>query len=252
MELSTKCVREVSWSSPVSFPVLENGDVHVWKAPLLKSKAELDELLSYLSVSEQDRANKFLVAHAKNEFIVARGLLRKLLAGYLCITPKEIEFRQNQYGKPGLVDSALPIQFNISHSKGLAVFVFTLNDAVGIDVEHVNWRVDVEAIAKKFFLDVEVAALMAMPEDVRLPAFFHFWTCKEAVTKASGVGICTALSQLEIVGDCFVSPKIGVYHADDGVVDKWVLHSLLIESDYVVTLAVRNMNSNVQYRLIVM
>src|SRR3990167_5783108 len=45
--------------------------------------------------------------------IIARGLLRELLACYLNCVPKDIQFHYNAQGKPNVAS----IQFNISHAK---------------------------------------------------------------------------------------------------------------------------------------
>jgi 4'-phosphopantetheinyl transferase len=60
---------------------------------------------------------------------------------------------------------------------------------VGVDVERVRDPSASIRIAERFFHELEVAALTALPPRDRGPAFFGCWTAKEALLKAAGLGI---------------------------------------------------------------
>ena len=85
------------------------------------------------------------------------------------------------------------MRFNISHSGGLAVFAFTLDCEVGVDVEEIRELKDLAEIAARFFCAEETAELMSLPADQRTAAFFRCWTRKEAYIKAIGDGLSAPL-----------------------------------------------------------
>ncbi len=183
----------MSWQTPSIFPILQTNQVHVWRASLKQNVKELAELLNLLDIQEKNRAAKFISEKAKNNFIAARGILRSLLAKYLHVKPQDLVFKQGQYGKLYLDSSIL--QFNISHSNDLALFIFALHQPVGIDVEFIRNDFDFVPIAQRFFSKKETADLLTLPPNQQLHAFFNCWSRKEAFIKAIGKGIFFALDE---------------------------------------------------------
>ena len=184
------------WQSPKTFPILSKNQLHIWRAPLARQAAELVELKSFLNREEQLKAAKFIVKDAANSFIVARGLLRKLLANYLQVSPQDLVFEQNEHGKLYLESSSL--QFNLSHSRSLSLFIFSIDNPVGVDVEFIRKDYEFFDIVKKFFSKKESEALFSLPADEQRQAFFNCWTCKEAFIKAKGVGMFCALDDFSV------------------------------------------------------
>ena len=88
--------------------------------------------------------------------------------------------------------------FNISHSNHAVLYGFTLGRRIGVDIEFVKPIPDIEAIAEKFFSRKERTELMTLPEDLRRDAFYHCWTRKEAVIKASGEGLSMPLDSFRV------------------------------------------------------
>jgi 4'-phosphopantetheinyl transferase len=186
----------VLWQSPKIFPTLSANQVHIWRASLIREGKELLGLKALLNREEQERAAKFMVKGAANSFIIARGLLRKLLSKYLQIFPQDLVFQQNQYGK--LYLNSLPLQFNLSHSHDLALFIFTVNSSVGVDVEFIRKDYEFFDIARKFFSKTENKELFSLPKKEHIQAFFNCWTCKEAFIKAKGVGMFRGLDEFSV------------------------------------------------------
>jgi 4'-phosphopantetheinyl transferase len=184
------------WQSPQAFPTLKTNQIHVWRATLGRSKKELAELSGMLNPQEKERADKFIAKNAKNNFIVARGILRNLLANYLSTEPQKLSFQQNQYGKIRIEASEL--QFNISHSCDLALFAFTLKHPIGVDIEFIRDDFDFIPIAQRFFSAKENLDLLALPTDQQLQAFFNCWSRKEAFIKAVGTGVFCALNEFSV------------------------------------------------------
>lgn len=190
------------WQSPPIFPLLKNNQIHIWRTILERDKEKLSELLNLLNSQEKERADKFMVEHAKNNFIIARGSLRQLLAKYLQTTPQSLVFQQNKYGKLFLNTSMQQssIQFNISHSRNFALFIFTLNHPVGIDIEYIRNDSGFELVntAQRFFSTTESAIIANLPSKQQLSAFFNCWSRKEAVIKAIGDGVFFGLDKFSV------------------------------------------------------
>lgn len=64
---------------------------------------------------------------------------------------------------------------------------------VGIDIEEINQRFRFDAIMESTFSPEEQAAVSTTDKDFDARAFFEIWTLKEAIIKATGVGLSTDL-----------------------------------------------------------
>ena len=76
--------------------------MQVWRAALDVSPGRLAALAGTLAADERARAERFRSPTDRTRFIVARGLLRAILARYLDRDPAAIAFRYNAYGKPSV------------------------------------------------------------------------------------------------------------------------------------------------------
>src|SRR2546430_10359608 len=137
------------WHTPLSSLELPENEVHVWRSSLHATKAAIHSLERILTWDELTRARRFHFERDCTQYIVAHGVLRVLLAGYLNVDPDRIRYCYNPYGKPAL---DLPWQenslsFNMSHSHGLALYAFTRNRQLGIDVEYMRSDIDYDQLA---------------------------------------------------------------------------------------------------------
>ena len=173
------------------------GVVHLWQRRLHASGAEVSACYRLLSSEEQERARRFLVERARNEFVLTRGTLRSLLAGYLGSTPQEVRFRYAVRGKPAL-EGGSDLSFNVSHTDGLALMAFVKRRAIGVDVENLDRKIEAERLAERFFSERERRALRPLRGDELQAAFFRCWTRKEAYIKAKGDGLSLALHQFAV------------------------------------------------------
>ncbi|MFN2207085.1 MAG: 4'-phosphopantetheinyl transferase family protein, partial [Candidatus Promineifilaceae bacterium] len=177
-------------------PPLDENSVHVWCAELDQPQGRVEYYGSLLSSDERERAARFHFDRHRNAYTAGRGMLRVLLGRYLTQPPEDIDISYSHYGKPLLSDNRL--QFNLAHSGGLALFVFTLHDEVGVDIERERDLRDALAIAERFFSPSERAALRELPDSERVPAFFRCWTRKEAFIKAVGEGLSYPLADFDV------------------------------------------------------
>ena len=176
---------------------LATDEVEVWALRLDVSEDTLDWFAGSLDTDEDARARRFRFAHDRGRFQVTRGALRHLLSLYIAVGPDQHQFAYEPRGKPSLRTGGHPaILFNLAHAGELAVFAFAMVP-VGIDVEPVRAIPDVLTIARAAFSPSEYAALVDLPEEERLRAFFHCWTGKEAYVKALGEGLSLPLESFE-------------------------------------------------------
>jgi 4'-phosphopantetheinyl transferase len=181
---------------------LSLGVVHVWRAHLDDMPVQATRYYSLLSADERAKAERYRVPHLQNQFIVTRGILRKLLSHYAGVPAAKLRIENNSQGKPALASpSLLDLQFNVSHTSGMALMAFTVEYAVGIDVERTDRVVDDRNIAARCFSSRESAHLMSLLPENRTQEFFIYWTCKEAYFKMRGMGISGGLNQCEIAFD---------------------------------------------------
>jgi 4'-phosphopantetheinyl transferase len=209
--------------------VLPRGEIHVWSARLACAGPLVEHLAATLSVDETARANRFVFARDRRAFIVARGILRQLLAGYLHRAPADLQFAYHPRGKPFLVPpfQHTPLEFNIAHSHGLALLAFCLGSAVGVDVEFVRSDFASEEIAERYFAPQEVAELRSLPPAQRQEGFFSGWTRKEAYIKARGDGLQIPLASFRV--SLTPSQPAVLESADNG---RWSLHTLCPAQDF--------------------
>lgn len=166
---------------------LSKHEVHAWQVPLELPDHEVVKLHTLLSQEERARADRFRRKEDRSHYIVAHATLRVLLARYMNDTPASLEFSQSSNGKPRLAAGGL--EFNLSHSDGLALIAVACGREVGIDVERIREDFDFEQVSERFFTAAERTALHATPVDQRRQMFFQIWTCKESFLKASGDGL---------------------------------------------------------------
>lgn len=230
-------------------PKLQHLDVHIWKTSLKQDLTSEEKLYPVLNSEEKTRAARYLVQAAKTSFIIARGTLRWLLAGYLDCQPQEIVFRQNPHGKLYLENSSL--EFNLSHSHDLALFAFTLNRPIGVDIEFMRANLYEDDIARRFFSSAEVAALLALPENLRKCAFFNCWSRKEAFIKAVGVGIFYPLDKFDVAVDCDLTGEKQLnIHSGSERSKNWKLYALDIAPNYAAAVVTEGESKNFNLRIV--
>ncbi len=185
---------------PGSFE-LPDHNVQVWGVALDRYLPFLADFSALLSPDEQERAARFYFDRHRNRYIVARGILRLLLGGYLEIEPEEIQFQYQACGKPFLPaePGVRELHFNLSHSENYALIASSWNRRVGVDVEHLRPLPGADSIAGELFCLSEIKLLARQEEEEKQHTFFKLWTAKEAFVKAIGEGLKVPLNQIEVI-----------------------------------------------------
>ena len=153
-----------------------------------------------LSDEERQRARRFAFDRDRQRFIIARGLLRELLAARLGVRPEAVGLEYGVYGKPVLAPrfAASGLRFNVSHCDDVAVYAFSSAGDIGVDVEAVRPMPDADDLAARFFSGRENAAYLALDPRERALGFFQCWTRKEAFIKALGHGMYHPLDRFDV------------------------------------------------------
>ncbi len=148
-------------------------------------------LRAWLSPDERSRHERFLDAGAALEFVTGRALLRSRLAALAGTDASAWAIGAGTHGRPFAVGpaGAPTVSFNLSHTRGRVVLAVGHRDELGVDVEALDRRVDVLAVAHRYFSADEVRALHALPATLHRERFLTLWTLKEAYLKARGVGL---------------------------------------------------------------
>jgi 4'-phosphopantetheinyl transferase len=205
--------------------LLADDEVQVWAASLNFPAEDMEVFAATLAPDEQARAARFVFERDRQHYIAGRGLLRMLLADHVGIEPANIVFSYGPHGKPTLppADPDRVLEFNLAHSRDLALYAFGWNRQIGIDLEHIQPMPDEDDFAERFFSVNEIALLAALSGDRKTEAFFKIWTCKEAILKAIGSGLSKPLSQTEVAWDHEGSIRIMRVDGDQREAAHWQL-----------------------------
>lgn len=237
-----------NWQHSSDLPVLEKNDVHIWRANLDIPATEIEKYSNYLSEDEIARANKFRFPQHRQRFMVARSILRQLLGIYLDICPKTIVFEYSDRGKPQLAkfNNGRQLQFNLSHSQGYALYGFTQNNFIGVDLEYLREMPDAVKIARRFFSPREFQFIASLDRERQTKVFFQLWTAKEAYLKAIGTGLAGSLAAVDITLDSAENVSLLAIDGDESSIEDWSLYSCVPASDCVATIAIKTQTGDRQ------
>ncbi|TVT80792.1 4'-phosphopantetheinyl transferase family protein [Acinetobacter colistiniresistens] len=148
-------------------------------------------LAQLLQKNKADFADLRSFNHYKKEQI--RTYRNTLLANQLLCSVDDLSFSKHEHGKPFL--SSHTLHFNHTHSQ--QYYALAMSERVkdiGIDVEELDRKVRFDALAQHAFHAEEYRIWQQQDQDTEY--WFRVWTTKEAVLKASGLGIRLDLNSL--------------------------------------------------------
>jgi 4'-phosphopantetheinyl transferase len=176
---------------------LSPGEVTVWTVALDHwSSPSHGETLS---ADERARAALIRLPDKRAEFIAAHAALRSILAAYQDIPPESLLFTTTctwcgdpQHGKPRLQDSG-GLNYNLTRAGALALVAVVHEAEVGIDAEPLDRGIDWRTIARRALSHDERAEVEATEPALRDSVAGRLWCRKEAVAKATGLGLALNL-----------------------------------------------------------
>jgi phosphopantetheinyl transferase len=149
--------------------------VHVWVVPLDDPGGP----------GPDPKRRRHELAHAAQD---------QILAAYLEIEPRALEYETLPGGKPVLADRAL--EFNLSHSGELALVAVSRHLQVGVDLEHPRSFRNEAGMARRICGARELEHLAQAADDDEL---LRLWVRKEAVVKATGEGLVHPVNQIDVL-----------------------------------------------------
>ncbi len=178
--------------------------VALWLCHLDRASADIATLSPLLSAQEQARAERFGTALLRRRWIAGRATLRLLLGRTLEVDPAAVRLRRGVRGRPEL-DGDYAVDFNVSHTgdRALVAIATGMQDGtrVGIDIEREDRRVNADGLARKFLTERERAEIAPLASDVRRQRFLRLWTCKEAMSKATGDALSAPFRHMDVTLD---------------------------------------------------
>ncbi len=223
-----------NWAT--SLPPVTRGMSLFWVA-LDRPRADWPELESTLSSAERARAERFGTELLKQRWIAGRATLRLLLGRVLAIAPSSVPLTRGRRGRPEL--AAAPIDFNVSHTRGMALIAIVdaapQNMRIGVDVEHRERQVNADGLSRKFLSERERGGMAAMAPEQRRQRFLRLWTCKEAMSKATGDALAAPFRHLEVAIDDGLALAAGPapYLPRD-----WTLNEAAVPEGFLATVAI--------------
>lgn len=175
--------------STVARTNLSKSEVHIWKIPLDIPYSSY--YYSILDGKERERLRKLRTYESYKQYLVCRYSIKNILSSYIGCLASECFISYTKRHKPFLENARIPLKFNISHSKNLAVCVVTLDESIGVDLEFIRPIENLEGLSEYVLSRKERLLFYSMSKEGRLRFFYKIWTRKEAFLKACGDGFLT-------------------------------------------------------------
>ena len=240
----------ITWAAAPDNLALARGEVHVWYEDFaLLQAVEINQNLQILAPDEIEKAQRFRFEKDRHNYINARSWLRKIIGKYLQTSPDLLRFGYGEYGKPWLQNeegNPHSIQFNLSHSEGVAICALAWEKALGIDLEALRFENSYDNVAENFFSQRERLALQSVAPEFKQIAFFNCWTRKEAYLKARGDGLIFPLDEFDVSLYSDEAKLISVHHFPEEN-QRWTLYHLSPKPQFIGALAVEGRLNKIQF-----
>lgn len=167
---------------------IREPQVDIWSVNL-DDYSFIPALAGILSDSERHAMAKYADQKHRDRYGKVHAFQKLLLSKYLAVAPRRLRVRHSVGGKP--YAPCRTVHFNLAHTDCFAVFAFSRHALVGVDVEPVQQVPEATQIAARWFSEEETRWISSSirPEQ----AFSRCWVCREAIGKASGIGLAHAL-----------------------------------------------------------
>ena len=155
-------------------------------------KKLLEQFLLNYSVDLQKKILRYRRWQDAQASLIGRMLLFKGIEKF-DKNYREEDLKYTKYKKPYFLDEQL--KFNISHSGELVVCIISDSSEVGIDVELMN-GIHIENFKSQMTNSEWNNIILS---NNKLHSFYAYWTAKESVLKAHGMGLSIPLKSFEII-----------------------------------------------------
>lgn len=165
-----------------------------------REQLQLEPVVQQLPAGLLNGIRPTIGSPARIHSIAGRWLLWTLLREALPTDIDNPSIQVRKYGKPAIMlpdnqKAAENLSFSISHAGNQVVVILTDQCTVGIDIEHRS--VFPYEDCRMVFAKTEWDQILS---DKGNHTFYRFWTAKEAICKAEGVGLFSNLPSLDLSG----------------------------------------------------
>jgi len=154
------------------------------------------------------RYTQFLRPERQRQYLLGRMLLRVAISRHLGVPTDGITIIDQPNAGPRLYVEQVEVTpgVSLSHSGSWIACATSRHGAIGVDIEVIDTRRDVLALAQAAFASEEYAWVGAQPPAKRVDAFYTVWTRKEALFKLHcNQGKALAALPLVVHGDALIS-----------------------------------------------
>lgn len=237
--LNNQLVNNIIWEEAELCDFKINDQVDIWRVNIGSNLEYTDVFLKVLNPEEVKRSDKYFSKSDRNRFIISRGSLRYILAQYLNQPAAKIEFKVTGSGKPVINHpGGSQLNFNLSDSADW-VLIAIAKSAIGIDVELIKPNFSYDEILHHNFSEQEIYYIKQKDS---LKRFFLLWTRKEAILKATGIGLTDNL---------LLIPSLDGLNIIDGnlpfINTSWQLSSFEMRNEYMATIAISQLVKNFSF-----
>ena len=239
--ISTAGTLEGTYGAAGVARALPDDEVHVWFAAsdVFWNDDLARRFLMLLSTDELARNERAAVDADRRLYVAAHGLVRLILTEYAPAPPASWRFLSGPFGKPTAIDDAgrTPVQFSLSHTRGMVAIALTRSCPVGVDVEEMIDQ-PLDDLKRMVLGEHEAADLLAHLPEMHTRRFLEFWTLKEAYLKARGVGLQQPPGEIEFQLEPGKRPTIRCANANDDEPEAWHFWNAFSFSGHVAAAAV--------------
>lgn len=225
---------------PTAIPSPVEG-VELWFGTLAVPDDELARIAQWLSPAEHARAARFGRESLRRRYVIGRASLRWALARTLSLSPSAVPIVRGERGRPRL-EGIDAIDFNISHTDDVAFIGIARGVRIGVDIERADRDVNADGLARKFLTAAEQAAIAPLPADERRLQFLRYWTCKEAMSKATGEALSAPFRRLNVKLGATIELLDGPAPYEPR---RWRLHPVGVRAGMLATVALWSRQSGV-------
>jgi 4'-phosphopantetheinyl transferase len=176
---------------------LRDDEIAVWT--IATERWSEPECAESLSADEHARAELIRLPARRAEFIAAHAALRTILGGYQDAPPESLLFTTTcawcgdpKHGKPRLQEAG-GLAFNLTRAGRVALVAVARDVEVGVDAEPLDRVVDWRTIARRALSTAEQSIVESQQPAGRDALAARLWCRKEAVAKATGLGLALEL-----------------------------------------------------------
>ncbi len=167
-------------------------DVAVYEVDVSEDDSREALAIRMLDEDESERSRGFIFPGPRRRFALCRAALRSILCLRIGCSNDDLKFGATDHDKPYALVRNEPIEFgfNVSHSGNHGLIAVGETPALGVDIEFRRCHRNLDLLVSTVLSHAEKAQIASVKDlGDKNSLFFDFWTVKEAVLKAVGLGM---------------------------------------------------------------